>query len=74
MTGVSTPNCVSVDYKVFLMKVLIHDAWNAATHNQRIYPQMYQATEALGFTLWAENPLAVPQKATAYNPYKELVK
>lgn len=56
------------------MKDLIHDAWYAATHNQRIYPQMYQATEALGFTLWTENPLAVPVDDTKYNPYKELVK
>jgi len=54
------------------MKDLIHDAWYAS--HGRIYPQMYQATDALGFTLWTENPLVVPVDDTKYNPYKELVK
>ena len=56
------------------MKDLIHDAWYAAIHNQRIYPQLYQATEALGFTLWNESLVTIPVEATSYNPYKELVK
>jgi hypothetical protein len=57
------------------MKDLIHDAWYTPTHNLRSYPQMYQVTDALGFTLWNENPLAAPvEVATSYNPYQELVK
>lgn len=56
------------------MKDLINDAWYSANHTQKVYPQAYQVAEALGFTLWTENPLAVPAGGNQFNPYKELIK